>query len=397
MDFAPSPAEEAFRRAVRRWLRENLPTVVGAGERSRSDDPAERLAVARRWQRRLYEGGWAGLSWPREYGGRGATPTEQLAFAEEYVAAGAPPLIDIGVGLSLTGPTLIHHGTEAQKRRFLPAILRGDEVWCQGFSEPNAGSDLAAVRTRAERRGDRWAIRGQKIWTSYARFADWCLLLARTATGPRKHEGLTMFLVDMRSPGITVRPLVEMTGVAWFNEVFFDDVPVADDGVVGRPGDGWTIATGTLAHERYGAAPHARLAAEWQAVAALARRRRRDGATAASVDPRWRQELAGTFIDIAIARLVAWKQASAAGRGSVAGPEGSCFKLLWSEADQRLTDLAIALEGPYAQLDRDDPRACDAGRWQYEWLWSRAATLYAGTSEVQRNILAQRMLGLPRG
>lgn len=397
MDFAPSPAEEAFRRTVRAWLRENLPAVAGAADGGRNDDPAARLAVARRWQRRLYDGGWAGLSWPREYGGRGATPAEQLAFAEEYVAAGAPPLIDIGVGLSLTGPTLIHHGTDAQKRRFLPPILRGDEVWCQGFSEPNAGSDLAAVRTRADRRGDRWAITGQKIWTSYARFADWCLLLARTESGGRKHEGLTLFLVDMRSPGITVRPLVEMTGVAWFNEVFFDDVPVAADGVVGRPGEGWAIATGTLAHERYGAAPHARLATEWQAVAALAGRAGRDGAAPASADPRWRQELAGTYIDIAIARLVAWKQASAAGRGAGPGPEGSCFKLLWSEADQRLKDLAIALEGIYAQLDRGEPRACDAGRWQYEWLWSRAATLYAGTSEVQRNILAQRVLGLPRG
>ncbi len=396
MDFSVSPAEAAFRRAVRTWLDDNLPAVLGTAGALRPEDPAERVALARRWQRRLHAGGWAGLAWPREYGGRGATPAEQLAFAEEYVRAGAPPLIDIGVGPTLAGPTLIHHGTEPQKRRFLPPILTGDEVWCQGFSEPDAGSDLAAVRTRAERRGGGWVVTGQKIWTSYARFADWCLLLARTDPRARKHEGLTFFLVDMRTPGIVVRPLVEMTGVAWFNEVFFDEVAVPEGCVVGRPGEGWTIAASTLAHERYGAAPHARLAGEWAAVAALARNTTRDGADATSTDPRWRQALAQSWIEIEIARLVAWKQVSEVARRGAPGPEGSYLKLWWSEADQRLKELAIALEGPYAQIERGDARAREAGRWQYEWLWSRAATLYAGTSEVQRNIIAQRVLGLPR-
>jgi alkylation response protein AidB-like acyl-CoA dehydrogenase len=392
MDFRLSPAEEAFQREVRDWLRANLPAGWGTPEHRPPEDPAEKVAFARRWQRTLHEGGWAGLHWPREYGGRGAQPIEQLLFAEEYTRQGAPSMIDIGVGPGLTGPTLIHHGTEAQKRRFLPKILSGEDVWCQGFSEPNAGSDLAACRTRAELDGDVFRVTGQKIWTSYARFADWCILVVRTDPKAPKHKGLSFLLVDMKTPGITIRPLVEMTGVAWFNEVFFDDVRVPKENMVGRLNDGWHIAITTLAHERGGSAPHARLAAELADVLALARRR--DGARR---DARWRQRLAQSWIETEIVRLVAWKQVSDMMRAGQPGPEGSYLKLLWSEAEMRMADLAIDLEGPYAVVERGDPRAVDAGRWQYEYLWSRAASIYAGTSEVQRNIIAQRVLGLPRG
>jgi alkylation response protein AidB-like acyl-CoA dehydrogenase len=385
VDFRLNDAEEAFRRRVHDWLAANIPT----GERP--DDPAEKVAFARRWQRTLNEGGWAGLHWPKEYGGRGASPIEQLLFSEEYTRLGAPPMIDIGVGPGLTGPTLIHHGTDAQKRRFLPRILNGDDVWCQGFSEPNAGSDLANCRTRAELHGDSFRVTGQKIWTSYARFADWCILIVRTDFQAAKHKGLTFLLVDMKTPGITIRPLVEMTGVAWFNEVFFDDVVVPRENMVGELNQGWHIAITTLAHERGGSAPHARIAGELHGVLELARSQKATG------DPLVRQRLAQAWIETEIVRLVAYRQVSEMMRTGQPGPEGSYLKLLWSETDMRMKDVAIDIEGPYANVERGDAHAIEQGRWQYEYLWSRAASIYAGTSEVQRNIIAQRVLGLPRG
>jgi alkylation response protein AidB-like acyl-CoA dehydrogenase len=391
VDYRLSPTEEAFRLEVRGWLERNLPEGYGTPGFVPPDDPAEKVALARRWQRTLFDGGWAGLHWPAEYGGRGATPIEQFLFTEEYTRIGAPPSIDIGVGLGLVGPTLIHHGTDAQKRRFLPKILTGEEVWCQGFSEPNAGSDLANCRTRAELDGDEFRITGQKIWTSYARFADWCILIVRTDFQAPKHKGLTFLLLDMKTPGITIRPLVEMTGVAWFNEVFFDDVRVPRANMIGDLHQGWTIAITTLAHERGGSAPHARLARELRDVLGLARTLRQTG------DAKVRQRLAQSWIEAEIVRLVAYKQVSDAMRTGHPGPEGSCLKLMWSELDMRMKELAIELEGPYAALERGAPRAVDRGRWQYEYLWSRAASIYAGTSEVQRNIIAQRVLGLPRG
>ena len=391
MDFRLSEPEARFQAEVRDWLAANLPPGWGTPAFTKPEEPEEKVRFARGWQRRLDEGGWAGLHWPREYGGRGATPVEQFLFAEEYTRLGAPPMIDIGVGPALVGPTLIHHGTEAQKQRFLPKILTGDEVWCQGFSEPNAGSDLAACRTRAELRGDVFHVSGQKIWTSYARFADWCILVTRTDPSVPKHKGLTFLLVDMKSPGITIRPLVEMTGVAWFNEVFFDDVAVPRENMVGRLNEGWTIAITTLAHERGGAAPHARLQGEMRDVLGLAQRLGR------AADPPYRQRLAQNFIETEILRLLAWKQVSALVRRGEPGSEGSYLKLVWSELDMRMKELAIEIEGPYAALARGSKAAVDDGRWEYEYLWSRAASIYAGTSEVQRNIIAQRVLGLPRG
>jgi alkylation response protein AidB-like acyl-CoA dehydrogenase len=396
MDFRLTEAEARFQREVHDWLVANLPAGWGTPGYHGPADPAEKVRFARAWQRKLHEGGWAGLSWPKEYGGRGATPIEQFLFAEEYARVGAPPMIDIGVGPSLVGPTLIHHGTEAQKRRFLPEILTGEEMWCQGFSEPNAGSDLASCRTRAELLGDTFHVTGQKIWTSYARWADWCILVARTDFQAPKHKGLTFLLVDMKSPGITIRPLVEMTGVAWFNEVFYDGVLVPRENVVGQPNEGWAIAITTLAHERMGSAPHARLASEMRDLLDLAQRVEQAGHPAAR-DARYRQRLAQSFLETEICRLLAWKQVSELARTGRPGAEGSCLKLVWSEVDMRMKELAIDLEGPYAALERGASRALDGGRWQYEYLWSRAASIYAGTSEVQRNIIAQRVLGLPRG
>jgi len=395
MDFAFSPAEEAFRTRVREWLRANLPEGWGTSAFPKPRTPAEKIAFARRWQRTLYDGGWAGLSWPKEYGGQALSPLEQLMFHEECFSTGAPDMIDIAIGPNLTGPTLIHCGTEAQKRRFLDPILRGDEVWCQGFSEPGAGSDLAALRTRGEVKGDHLLVNGQKVWTSYARYADWCILIVRTDPDAAKHRGLTFVLLDMKMPGITVRPLVEMTGVAWFNEVFFDNVMIPRDMVVGEINRGWDIAITTLSHERGTAVPYPRLSHHLDGIAALARRLSRD--VQGITDPLVRQRLAALAIDVEVLRLTVYRNITHMMRSGRPGPGGSILKLLLSELEQRIMEAAMWISGSHAQLDEHAPQAYDQGRWQYGYLWSRAATIYAGTSEVQRNIIAQRVLGLPRG
>jgi alkylation response protein AidB-like acyl-CoA dehydrogenase len=395
MDFAFSPTEEAFRARVRDWLRANLPEGWGTRGYPKPRTPAEKVAFARQWQRKLYDGGWAGLSWPKEYGGQALSPLEQLLFHEEYFAAGAPDMIDIAIGLNLAGPTLIHHGTEAQKKRFLDPILRGDEVWCQGFSEPGAGSDLAALRTRGEVKGDHLLVNGQKVWTSYARYAEWCILIVRTDPGAPKHRGLTFALLDMKTPGITIRPLMEMTGLAWFNEVFFEDVVIPRDMVIGEINRGWEIVITTLSHERGTVVPYQRLKRHLDGVAALARRVAKDVPLATA--PIVRQRLAQLAIDVELLRLSVYRNITQITRSGRPGPEGSMLKLLWSELEQRIMEAATWISGAYAQLDEHAPQAHDEGRWQYGYLWSRAATIYAGTSEVQRNIISQRVLGLPRG
>ncbi len=395
MDFAFSPAEEAFRARVREWLRANLPEGWGTPGYAKPRTPGEKVAFARQWQRKLYDGGWAGLSWPKEYGGQALSPLEQLLFREEYFAAGAPDTIDIAIGPNLTGPTLIHHGTEAQKKRFLEPILRGEEVWCQGFSEPGAGSDLAALRTRGEVKGDHLVVNGQKVWTSYARYAEWCILIVRTDPDAPKHRGLTFALLDMKTPGITIRPLVEMTGVAWFNEVFFENVVIPLDMVVGEINRGWEIAITTLSHERGTVVPYQRLKHHLDGIAALAHRLSND--TPLAAEPLVRQRLAQLAIDVEVLRLSVYRNITQIMRSGQPGPEGSMLKLFWSELEQRIMEAATWISGAYAQLDEHAPQAYDAGRWQYGYLWSRAATIYAGTSEVQRNIISQRVLGLPRG
>jgi alkylation response protein AidB-like acyl-CoA dehydrogenase len=393
MEFAFTPAEEAFRARIREWLCENLPAGWGTPGHVKPNTPAEKVAFAKQWQRKLYDGGWAGLSWPTEYGGRALSPLEQLLFHEEYFAAGAPDMIDIAIGPNLTGPTLIHHGTEAQKKRFLEPILRGDEVWCQGFSEPGAGSDLAALRTRGELKGDHLVVNGQKVWTSYARYAQWCILIVRTDPDAPKHRGLTFALLDMETPGITIRPLVEMTGVAWFNELFLENVVIPRDMVVGEINRGWEIAITTLSHERGTVVPYQRLKRHLDGIAALARRLSTGVPTA---NPLVRQRLAQLAIDLEVLRLSAYRNITQIMRSGQPGPEGSMLKLLWSELEQRIMEAASWISGAYAQLDEHAPQAYDDGRWQYGYLWSRAATIYAGTSEVQRNIISQRVLSLPR-
>jgi alkylation response protein AidB-like acyl-CoA dehydrogenase len=396
MDFRETPEQQRFRNGVRSWLAKNLPPGCGTPGYRGPRALEERFAFAKQWQRKLYEGGFAGLAWPRRFGGRELGVLEQLIWGEEYARAWAPDLICISVGMSLTGPVLIQRGAPWQQERFLEKILTGEEVWCQGFSEPGAGSDLAALRTRGEIDGDSIVVTGQKIWTSFARFADWCIMVVRTdPDARRKHDGLTFLLVDMRSPGIDVRPLTEMTGEDWFNEVFFDRVRVPIENVVGEIGGGWDVVVHTLSHERTSAAPHARLQAELELLRDLARRTPWRGGVAAD-DPVIREQLARFATEVTNLRLIAYRNADVIARTGHPGPGGSTLKLGWSELDQRVKDLATRMLGPHGLLMPGDPLAVDGGHWSHEQLWSRAATIYAGTSEVQRNIIAERVLGLPR-
>jgi alkylation response protein AidB-like acyl-CoA dehydrogenase len=396
MDLRDSPQEARFRAEVRAWLAANLPEGWGTPACREPGTAAERVAFGRAWQRKLFDGGFAGLSWPREFGGRGAGVIESLIWGQEYARARGPNLINLSVGTSLVGPTLIHHGSEAQKARFLAPILRGEEIWCQGFSEPGAGSDLAGLRTRGELRGDEFVVTGQKIWTSFAQHADWCILVVRSDPASRRHQGLSFLLVDMKTPGITIRPLVEMTGEAWFNEVFFDGARVPRENLVGELHRGWDVVMTTLDVERGSAAAHEALQIRFQNLIELARRTPRGTGTAAQ-DPVIRQRLASHASELLILRMTGCRNASALARRGRPGPEGSILKIFWSELAQRIHDTALEILGPVGLVPAGDPAAVDDGSWQHELLWARAGTIYAGTSEIQRNIVAQRALGLPRG
>jgi alkylation response protein AidB-like acyl-CoA dehydrogenase len=390
VDFADSPQDARFRAALRAWLAANRPP---RGERVPHDDAslAEEFDFLRDWQRRLYDAGYVGLLWPREFGGRGAPPTQQAILNEELARVRAPQLLN-RVGINNVGPTLIARGTDDMKRRLLRPILTGEEIWCQLFSEPNAGSDLAAVRTRAEPDGDVFRVTGQKVWTSYAQFARWAILLARTDPSLPKHRGLTYLIVDMRSSGITIRPLRQITGSTEFSEVFLDDVPVPRAHVIGEVNQGWEIALHTLAHERgTGFAFKEQVLARIALDDAMALARR----TGRAADPIVRQDVARGWIDVEIMRLMNCRTLTRLGRGDDPGPESSLVKLFWAGLTQRLHDLALGLGGPAAQLVAG-PRALDDARWPQAFLWSRVGAIAGGTSEVQANIIAQRMLGLPR-
>ncbi len=390
MDFAWSAADERFRAELRAWLAANPPARA---ERVPHDEAslAEEFAFLRDWQRALHRAGYVGLLWPREYGGRGAPPTQQAILNEELARARAPQLLN-RVGINNAGPTIIAHGTEAQKRRFLPPILSADEIWCQLFSEPGAGSDLAAVRTRAEADGDDFVVTGQKVWTSYAQLSKWAILLARTDPSLPKHRGLGYFILDMERPGITIRPLTQMTGSTEFSEVFLDGVRVPRAHLVGHETQGWEIAMHTLAHERGTGFAFKEQVLQRIAVDELCRLARARGRAA---DPVVRQALAAGWIDVEVMRLLNCRTLTRLERGLEPGPESSIVKLFWAALTQRLHELGLALEGPYAAL-AGGPRAIDGGRWQQGFLWSRVASIAGGTSEVQANIVAQRLLGLPR-
>jgi len=391
VDFRDTADEAEFRGALRTWLHENLPSdwadrppAVG-----RWDE-----AFTREWTRKLYDGGYVGLTWPKEYGGGGAPHTYQGIYLEETARIGAPDHIGV-IGLGMAGPTIIAWGTDEQKKRYLQPLLSGEEVWCQGFSEPGSGSDLAGARTRAELDGDEWVVNGQKVWSSYAHIADWCNLVVRTDPEAEKHRGLSYLLVDMHAPGVEVRPLRQITGDPEFNEVFFTDVRVPRDSILGNPGDGWNVAMTTLLHERgtLGFALTAALERQVFNLIKLAKKRRPDGTRAAD-DPVVRDRVAQQWIDLQALRFTNYRSLTSLQKTGVPGPEGSVAKLHWSETNQRLTKLALSLEGLASQLDGEG--GIWDGYWQYQQLRSRGNTIEAGTSEVLRNIIAERVVGLPR-
>jgi len=390
MDLTTTPEQEHLRSQLREWLRAHLPWEYGVGLPPRFDDLADEVAFGRRWQTELAAAGWVGVTWPPAYGGRGLGPAENFVVQEELARARAPELVG-RIGVNLAGPTLLANGTDAQKSRWLPAILSAEELWCQLFSEPDAGSDLAAVRTTARRRAGGWELEGTKVWTSYAQFADWAVCLARSDLDAPKHKGLSYFVVDMHAPGVEVRPLVQLTGEAEFNEVVLHEVFVPDDQVVGSPGDGWRVAGSTLSHER-GVNPrqlviHLQHLEELLAQAAAA---------GAFDDTRLRRRLAQAYVEVRLFQLLNWRSLSKLQRGLEPGPEGSVLKLYWSEMSKRLHALALDVLGPAAPLWRDASGNPGEGSWQRSWLYYQAASIFAGTNEIQRNVVGERVLGLPR-
>jgi alkylation response protein AidB-like acyl-CoA dehydrogenase len=377
MDLTFTESELAFRDELRAWLAEHHPGPEPFG------DPEQSFAFRRAWQRTLHEGGWAGVSWPREYGGRGATLIESAIFNEELARARAGTPVNI-LGLALGGPTLMAHGTGAQRDRLLPGILSAEEIWCQGFSEPEAGSDLAALKTRARRVDGGYSVTGQKVWTSFAHHAKWCMLVARTDPDVPKHKGLTYFLMDMKQDGIHVRPLRQITGEAEFNELFLDDVFIPDDYVVGGEGNGWTVAMTTLMNERAGLAFGATVALRHGLEELVAQARERDLLGEADV----RQRIGALAARIEALRLTGYRGLTTTMKYGQPGPEGSITKWLWSDSNQELTELSADLLGADA-LDAHTPVA-------FGLLRARGNSIEGGTTEVLKNIVAERVLGLPR-
>ena len=390
MDLNLTPQELAFRDEVRAWFAANVPKDW-VRRRNAEESMEARFEYLRAWQRKMFDAGWAGVSWPREYGGRGASLMEQVIFIEEMARAEAPPMANV-LGLGLIGPTIIAFGTDAQKTRFLPKILSAEEIWCQGFSEPNAGSDLAALGSEGKLDGDHFIVNGQKIWNSYGWAADWCELVVRTDPNVEKHKGLTVLLADMKSPGVEVRPLKQMTGESEFCELFFRDVRVPVSNVIGKVNDGWRVAMGTLMHERgtFGAGLQVNYRRNFNRLVEIAHHMKRTG------DPLVRQKLAQAYTEIEVMRCNQMRAFSRINETGVPGPEGSIQKIFWSELNQRFQQMAQEIMGPYGQLAHGSADAFDEGQWAYGYLRSRGNTIEAGTSEIQRNIIGHFVLGLPK-
>ena len=394
MDFNFSPSEEKFRQEVRSWLDANLPEDLREG-RDEELSQDERWQRHRAWHKKLYEGGWVGLWWPKEYGGRGASFIEQVIFNEELARSGAPAGVNMN-GITLLGPTLMHWGTEEQKKRFLPKILPAEEIWCQGYSEPGSGSDLASLQTRAVEDGDYFVVNGQKVWTSQAQYSDWCFLLVRTDPNAPKHQGISYILVDMHNPGVTVRPLVQITGDAEFNEVFFEDVRVPKKNLVGELHRGWMVAITTLMYERAATGGYFRFGKTLPQLVVLARQIEVNGRPAIE-DTSVRQQLAQFAIEAEAIKYNELRRLTRQLKGQPPGPEGSFAKITTTELNLRIANFAMELLGPYSVLEKGSPLALDHARWSRRMLGARAGTIAAGTNEIQRGIIGERVLGLPKG
>jgi alkylation response protein AidB-like acyl-CoA dehydrogenase len=388
-----APDDETFRCGVREWLSRELRAL--AGERFGRAAMHE-IGFRRQWEDHVCGAGWSGLGWPKQYGGKDLPLPRQAIFQEEYARVQAPLPVNM-IGHGILGPTLLLHGSEEQKRRFLPPLLANRQIWCQGYSEPGAGSDLASLKTTAVPDGNGYRLNGQKIWTSFANIADWCFVLARTGAELPRHRGISFLLVDMRSPGVMVRPIRQITGEADYNEVFFDNVRVPGENLVGGLNGGWAIAMAASSFERgsYFAPRIVRMQVEIEEFVRLAARTQTHNGCAID-DAQVRDRLSRLLVDLHALRLNAQQMLSAAMKGAPAGAEGSAVKLLWSESHQRLFDLAMDVLGPLAQLGPQEMSAPREGRWQRDFLWTRAETILAGTSEIMRNIISERALGLPR-
>ena len=380
MNWRYPPEAEAFRHEVREWLEHNLPDDLRGKVLTDADDP-DVLPALREWNRALADAGYAAIAWPAEYGGRGAGLLEQVVLAEELSAADAPPSLN-PIGISNIAPAIMQYGTDEQKRSLLPRMLRADDIWCQGFSEPDAGSDLASLRTTAVDDGDVFIVNGQKIWTTLAHLANWCELLVRTDADAPKHKGISCLLVDMTLPGVEVRPLVTMTGDAEFNEIFFTDVRVPKSTLLGPINEGWRVAMSTLTNERAGVAV-LHLAVR-KKIARLIEAARVNGT---ANDPVVRQKLARIYLEGEYLKLLADRAVSGALHGRPTGPESSLIKLVWSEVQQRLAMVAGEVLGSEA----------NTGQWARERVYAPSYSIAGGTTQVNRNLVAQRVLGLPRG
>jgi len=389
MDLRLSEQHVRFRDELRGWLEKNLPRPWREELRAADASEDRLIEVRRAWQRKLNDAGYLGLDWPEQWGGRGATAVEKSIFEAESARADAPPIVNF-LGISLLGPALIHHGSEEQRRRFLPPMLSGDEVWCQGFSEPGSGSDLASLKTSARLDGDEFVLDGQKVWTTFGPWADWIFVLARTDAKDR-YGGISFILVKLDTPGVTVRPLRQITGESEFGEVFFEEARVPRANLVGAVGEGWKIAMTVLAYER-GAVALAYSTRYSRDIAALAAACRAIGRADAVV----RDKLARLVVENEVMRANGVRMLANLADGKIPGPEASIEKLYWSELDKRFRETALDLLGPGGQLLRTSSQAQAEVDWAREFLWSRAETIFSGSSEVQRNILAKRALGLPQ-
>jgi alkylation response protein AidB-like acyl-CoA dehydrogenase len=391
VDLSFTPSELAFREEVRAWLAAN---PSDTDPELFSHDLETRVAAGRRWQRRMCDAGWVGVGWPKEHGGRGATLTEEIVFHQEVARAGAPELVNV-VGINMLGPLLIQYGRPDQKERFLPGILNGDDIWCLGMSEPGAGSDLASLKTRAVLDGDEFVISGEKIWSSYASYSSYCFLVVRTDAELPRHRGISCLALPMNTPGIQVRPLVQLHGDKEFCQLFFDEVRVPKDALIGELNRGWEVVLATLHHERttYALSHQVVLKQYVTGMLEAARQAQQQGRSGIS-DPVTRQKIAQAMIEVDVLGHYSLKRIGDIQKRGL-GAESSVDKLYWTEMNQRLQDTAMGILGPYSQVTEGEWAVAD-GRPIHAFLHSKADTIYSGTSEIQRNTIADLILGLPR-
>jgi len=392
MDFTDTPEEAAFRTEVRAFIEKEAPkpkpgqsgaeALMGNWERNQA------------WFKLLGEKGWIAPAWPKEYGGAGMSTVQQFIFNEEMATQKAPRPLHMIIGLGMAGPTLIVHGTEDQKKKYLPGMLRGEDIWCQGYSEPGAGSDLAALQTRAVRDGDDYVVNGQKIWTTLAHMAKYMILLTRTDPDAPKHRGITYFILDMKTPGVEVRPLYNLGNSHEFNEVFFDNVRIPKDNVIGEENRGWYAAVTTLDFERSSIGSAIGMKQHVEELVNYAKEHEDEPTSALSTNPMLRYELSDRMIEVEVARMLSYRVASMQARGLIPNYEASLLKLYTTELNQRIARTGVHVLGLYGQLKGEE--APHGGRWLATYLRSQAYTIEGGTSEIQRNIIAQRGLGLPR-